>query len=95
MGWEIRKGNRYYYRKVRRPNGKVQSIYVGKEPGFIAAMQQLTSTARMLGNMGIDLFAFFGKQEEWLDYTKYRRWARRQGKNKQTQPSKASTTSKS
>ena len=29
MGWETRKGNRYYYAK-RRVGSKVQSIYLGK-----------------------------------------------------------------
>ena len=30
MGWEMRGGNLYYYRKVRCADGRVRSIYYGK-----------------------------------------------------------------
>lgn len=29
MGWETRRGKRYYYRKVRGEDGRVRSIYMG------------------------------------------------------------------
>ena len=29
MGWELRRGKRYYYRKVRGADGRVRSIYCG------------------------------------------------------------------
>lgn len=29
MGWELRRGRRVYVRKVRTPDGKVSSVYVG------------------------------------------------------------------
>lgn len=29
MGWEVRKGKRYYYRKERRADGRVVSVYCG------------------------------------------------------------------
>lgn len=40
MGWEIRRGKRYYYRKERRPDGRVRSIYCGTgERGEAAAAE--------------------------------------------------------
>ena len=39
MGWEVRRGKRYYYRKVRI-NGRVRSVYCGSGiRGEIAAQQ--------------------------------------------------------
>ncbi len=39
MGWELRRGQRYYYRK-RRVNGQVVSEYIGTGPNAEAAAAQ-------------------------------------------------------
>lgn len=40
MGWEVRKGRRYYYRKVRGEDGRVRLIYCGTgERGEAAARE--------------------------------------------------------
>ena len=40
MGWEVRRGKRFYYRKVRLPDGRVRSIYFGNGHAAMVACQQ-------------------------------------------------------
>lgn len=40
MGWETRRNKRFYYRKVRLPDGRVRSIYFGNGHATLVACQQ-------------------------------------------------------
>lgn len=49
MGWEMRRGRRYYYRKERTAEGRVRSVYVGGEGEPLAHLyaESAANTRRM------------------------------------------------
>lgn len=45
MGWENRNGSLYYYRK-ERDGGRVRSVYIGRHPDIVAAVEMFAEEDR-------------------------------------------------